>query len=371
VVSGVCWGDGFGLGKVGGGRTHISDARCGAPELVVIVRFVLVRLFGCCHFANQVQGDVGVEDGALAFLLDLNGVDEGVDHEGVGAASLELLHLVEDGEQGVELLGGAMGFGFVGGDLLDAEMKASGVAETGDEGGGIGQGEVEALDGDMAVLGERQTECSDAPDGGECGDIRVEAGEEAGPGEGVDGRAVTVEHGVDLLGGGGVGGLDGVAGDDRYAEETAGARAYGYGVDVVSGVSFFGDGDGGEVLCEAGFVEVADENFGEGDGAIGAVWIGHLVEAEGDGVEVALEEDAGGVDELLVLGGVGDGFGVEVRGEADGAKICVDDAVGLRQETGRAWCGEMAGVEAEAGEDGEEEGGDENRAGAGGDCGAP
>jgi hypothetical protein len=95
------------------------------------------------------------------------------------------------------------------------------------------------------------------------------------------------------------------------------------------------------------------------------------VEAEGDGVEVALEEDAGGVDELLVFGGVGDGLGVEVGGEADGAEIGVDDAVGLRQEAGSAGGGELVGVEGQTRDGEEEEGEEEEVAGARGDCGAP
>jgi hypothetical protein len=93
------------------------------------------------------------------------------------------------------------------------------------------------------------------------------------------------------------------------------------------------------------------------------------VQAEGDGVEVALEDDAGGVDELLVLGGVGDGFGVEVGGEADEADVGVDDTVRLRQEACGAGGGELVGVEGQTREDEEEEGGEEEGAGAGGDLG--
>ena len=274
---------------------------------------------------------------------------------------------MEEREEGIELEGGAAGFGFVDGDLLDAEVEAGGVAETCDEWGGVGEGKVESLDGDVSVFREGETDGSDAPDRGEGGAVGVKAGEEGGAGEGVGGGAVAVEHGVDLLGGGGVGGGDGVRGEDGDAEEAAGSGAYGDGVDVVGGVGLAGGGDGGEIFGQAGLVEVPDEDFGEGDGAVGAGGVGHLVEAEGDGVEVALEEDAGGVDELLVLGGVGDGFGVEVGGESDGPDVGVDDAVGLGEEAGGAGGGEVSGVEGQAREDEEEEGGEEEGAGAGSD----
>ncbi len=87
-----------------------------------------------------------------------------------------------------------------------------------------------------------------------------------------------------------------------------------------------------EVLGEAHAVEAADEDLGVGDGAVGAVGVGHAVEGEGDGVEVALGDDAGGVDEVLEVGAALDGGLVEVGDGADGLEVDVDDGVGLGEQ---------------------------------------
>ena len=135
---------------------------------------------------------------------------------------------------------------------------------------------------------------------------------------------------MDLLGGGHVGGGDGVVGELCDAELAA---IDGDGVDDVAGVGLLGGGDGFEVGGETDAVEVADEDLGVGDGAVGAEGCGHVVEGEGDGVEVALGDDAGGVDEVLEGGAALDGGLVEVGGGADGFELDVDDGVGLGEET--------------------------------------
>ena len=58
------------------------------------------------------------------------------------------------------------------------------------------------------------------------------------------------------------------------------------------------------------------------------------MESEGDGVEVALGHDAGGVDEVLVLRAALDLAAVEVSGGAQGLEVGVDDGVGLGQQAG-------------------------------------
>ena len=60
------------------------------------------------------------------------------------------------------------------------------------------------------------------------------------------------------------------------------------------------------------------------------------MQREGDLVEIPLEEDAGGIDEVLVVGRVRDRLGVEVGGDADGTEIGKDDGVRLREQTGGA-----------------------------------
>jgi hypothetical protein len=110
----------------------------------------------------------------------------------------------------------------------------------------------------------------------------------------------------------------------------------------VVGVGLFGDGEAAEVVGEAGAVEAALEDLGVGDGAVGAVGIVHAVQGEGCGVEVALGDDAGGVDEVLVVGAAGDGCAVEVGGEAHGPEVGVDDGVGLGQEAGDLGRGVLA-----------------------------
>ena len=65
--------------------------------------------------------------------------------------------------------------------------------------------------------------------------------------------------------------------------------------------------------------DFADEDHGVGDGAVGAVGIGHAMESDGHLVEVALGVDADGVNELLVLGDAVGRLEVIVSEGADGA----------------------------------------------------
>lgn len=77
---------------------------------------------------------------------------------------------------------------------------------------------------------------------------------------------------------------------------------------------------------------MADEDFGVGDGAVGAEGCRHVMEREGDGVDVALRDDAGGIDEVLEVGAALDGGLVEVGGGADGIEVDVDDGVRFGEE---------------------------------------
>jgi hypothetical protein len=75
------------------------------------------------------------------------------------------------------------------------------------------------------------------------------------------------------------------------------------------------------------------------------------VHGDGDFVEVALPIDAGGVDELLVVGDALGRLEVLVEDGADGLEIEVDDAVGLGEQTG----GFRRGLGAQKDGDGEQE----------------
>jgi hypothetical protein len=167
---------------------------------------------------------------------------------------------------------------------------------------------------------------------------------------------------VNLLGGGHVGGGDGVVADLRDAELAGHGFPYGDGEDGATGIGFGGRGDGGEVGGEADAVKAAGEDFGVGDGAVGAMGVCHAVQGEGDGVEVALGDDAGGVDEVLEVRCAGNGGLVEVGGGADGFQVEEDDGVGLGEQAGglRRCLGAKVEHETEGGEDGE---GDEERDG--------
>ena len=113
-----------------------------------------------------------------------------------------------------------------------------------------------------------------------------------------------------------------------------------------------------EVLGEAHAVEAADEDLRVGDGAVGAVGVGHAMEGEGNGVEVTLGDDAGGVDEVLEVGAALDGGLVEVGEGADGLDVDEDDGVGLGEEP-RGFRGSV-GAEIEHGSQGaEQDDGDE------------
>ena len=187
-------------------------------------------------------------------------------------------------------------------------------------------------------------------------------GEERGGGREEGTAARVVEDGVDLLGGGGVRDAEQAGADDHNAEVATGGgdawnrdhcggllaggrgggggSAAGGGVaphhvdskDEMAGVGFGGRGEGAEVALKADRVEAAGEELGVGDGAVDAGGIGPAGEGEGGLVEVALRDDAGGVDELLVVRAAGGQVAVEMGGEADGAEIGEDDGVGFGEE---------------------------------------
>ena len=280
------------------------------------------------------------------------------------------------------------GSGGVRGDLFNAEVKGTagkdvrgaGVAKAGDEVGVAAKGELHAEEVDVAGraagLGggvrKEEADVADGPGFRQEGDF-VEAGGEQGAAGGGEGRgAGAVEHGVDLLGCGHVGGGDGVVADEGDAEVAAlrlsAVRAANFrltdgdGVDGAAGVGLHGTGEGGEVEAETDAVKAADEDFGVGDGTVGAAGVGHAVECEGGGVEVSLGDNAGGVDEVLEVGGAVNGGFVEVGGLADVFDVDVDDGVGFGQETGGfgRGLGAEVGHDAEGGEDGED---DEEREG--------
>ena len=70
----------------------------------------------------------------------------------------------------------------------------------------------------------------------------------------------------------------------------------------MAGVLLLRVGDAAQIAGEARAIEAALEHLGVANGAVGAVGVVHAVQREGNGVEVALRIDAGGIDELLVVG---------------------------------------------------------------------
>ncbi len=162
---------------------------------------------------------------------------------------------------------------------------------------------------------------------------------------------------MDLLGRGHVGGGEDVVTELCDAKLTP---VDGDGIDGAFGVGLLGRGDGVEILREADAVEAADEDFGVGDRAIGAVGVGHAVEGEGDGVEVALGDDAGGVDEVLEVGAALDGGLVEVGDGTDGLEIEEDDGVGFGEKA-RGFRGSVGAEIERHCKDAEKEDGDEQR----------
>ena len=78
--------------------------------------------------------------------------------------------------------------------------------------------------------------------------------------------------------------------------------------------------------------DFALEHHRVGDGAVGAVGIGHAVQRDGHLVEVALGIDADGFNELLVLRHTLGRLQVPMEKGADGLKVDVEDAVGLGQQ---------------------------------------
>lgn len=173
---------------------------------------------------------------------------------------------------------------------------------------------------------------ADAPGLGEQRDFVIARCEQRGAGGGESSGSGAIEHGVDLLGGRHVGGGEDVVAELCNAQATPRRFADGDGIDGAASVGLFAGGDGVEVLGEADAVEAADEDLGVGDRAVGTVGIGHAVEGEGDGVQVALGDDAGGVDELLEVRAALDRGLVEVGDGADGLEIDVDDGVGFGQQ---------------------------------------
>ena len=76
-------------------------------------------------------------------------------------------------------------------------------------------------------------------------------------------------------------------------------------MNVVDGVADVGFARGGvrvKPSVEARAGDSADQDHGVGDGAVGAVGIGHAMDGDGHLVEVALGVDADGVNKLLISG---------------------------------------------------------------------
>uniref|UniRef100_E6PWS1 Uncharacterized protein n=1 Tax=mine drainage metagenome TaxID=410659 RepID=E6PWS1_9ZZZZ len=178
-----------------------------------------------------VGGDAGAllgDGGGLKKLLE-RAIGRGGREAGGGSSG--------EGQEEAEAGGLALGDGRGGCDLDHAELKGASPAEAGEEGGVRFKGQGKAEDVDGSAFGEGETDLSHAPGDREERNFGVVLSEEGGASEGQGGSAVTVENGVDLFGGGGVGDGDGVVANLGNAD---GASLTGEAVDGVSGVGFAG-----------------------------------------------------------------------------------------------------------------------------------
>ena len=98
------------------------------------------------------------------------------------------------------------------------------------------------------------------------------------------------------------------------------------------GVGFAAGGVGVEPGVEPLAGNLAHQHHRVGHRPVGAVGVAHAVQRDGRLVQVALPVDAGGVDELLVLGLMLGRLHVLVEEDAEGLEVDVDNAVGLGQE---------------------------------------
>src|ERR1700723_1846585 len=112
-----------------------------------------------------------------------------------------------------------------------------------------------------------------------------------------------IEDGVNLLGCRHVRGGDGVITKLRDAQRPGRFFvADPDGEDIVTRVGLLCRGYRCEVASETLSVEAALEDLRIANGAVRSVGIVHAMQCKGGGVEITLGHDAGGVDELLVLG---------------------------------------------------------------------
>jgi hypothetical protein len=107
----------------------------------------------------------------------------------------------------------------------------------------------------------------------------------------------------------------------------------GDGKDGASGVLLLRRGNSREIAIQPGAVEPPLEYLGVGDGTIWPIGVVHAVQGKGRRVEIALWDNAGGVDEALVVGATVNGGAVEVSCSAQRTQAGIDDGVGLRKQT--------------------------------------
>ncbi|ACO33332.1 hypothetical protein ACP_2911 [Acidobacterium capsulatum ATCC 51196] len=290
------------------------------------------------HGFEQCVGDGRGQDDTVFLLPHTGAVDDLFDvgvHVAAGGHAFEHMRRAQDG---LEAIGGGLCLTHALGDLLDAQAQRAGPAERGHEGGvrRDGQGHAKQLDWLLPVAAEGQANLADAPGEREQGYVLVVRGQQRGAGEGHGGGAIAVHDGVNLLGGGGIADGDHVIAEQRH---TIGAALVGDVVDGVAGVVLLSGRDAGQIFRELAAVEVTFKDLGVGDRPIGSVGRGHALEGEGHLIEIALEDDAGGLDEFLVLRAGRDRIAVKVRGGAQGREVDVDDAVGFRQQPRDLWRG--------------------------------
>jgi len=159
----------------------------------------------------------------------------------------------------------------------------------------------------------------------------IVSAEERRPGEGQSRRSMTVDYGVDFFSGGEVRDGEHVVADLNNSDRTT------LGGNVENGVPCVHFAAGGvrvEPGVQALTSQLASEDHGVGDRAVGSSGVGHAVERDGRRIEVAFPVDAGGIYEFLVLRYAARGLEVFAEESANGLQVEVDDAVGFRQEAG-------------------------------------
>ena len=119
------------------------------------------------EFLEEIEGDVGGEDGAVFVLFDLGGFDEFAKGwvGGVAGCSCDWVCWTDlkSARSAVREPIARVASASVGSDLLDAEVECAQEPEAGDECRVFGERKLQAEEADVAAIGERKADVADAP----------------------------------------------------------------------------------------------------------------------------------------------------------------------------------------------------------------